>query len=115
MAVAQFSPPKGWQDWATLVLGLWLWASPTVLGFNDPAASPHFYLVGFLVIVCELFAFYLFRTWEEWINTALGFWLIVAALFVFTARAAKTDAIIAGLLLIALSFYERWEDRRGTT
>ena len=115
MAIGSFSPPKGWEDWATLVLGLWLWVSPTVLGFNDPAASPHFYLVGFLVIVCELFAFYLFRTWEEWINIVLGMWLILAAILLFNAGAAKTDAIITGLLLIALSLYERWDDRRGTT
>ncbi len=115
MAVASFSPPKGWEDWATLILGVWLWVSPTLLGFNDPAASPHFYLVGFLVIVCELFAFYLFRTWEEWINIVLGLWLILAAILLFNPRAAKTDAIITGMLLIALSLYERWEDRRGTT
>jgi hypothetical protein len=115
MAVASFSPPKGWEDWATLLLGLWLWVSPTVLGFNDPAANLHFYLAGFLVIVCELFAFYLFRTWEAWINIVLGLWLILAAVLLFDARAAKTDAIAIGLLLIALSLYERWEDRRGTT
>ena len=87
MAIASFSPPKDWEDWATLLLGLWLWVSPVLMGFEDAAASPHFYVVGFLVIVCELFAFYFFRTWEEWINIVLGLWLIFAALFLFTARA----------------------------
>ena len=112
MAIASFSPPKGWEDWVTLALGLWLWASPVLLGFNDPAASPQFYVVGFLVIVCELFAFYLFRTWEEWINIGLGFWLILASVTWFSVRAAKADAVITGLLLIALSLYEMWDDRR---
>jgi membrane associated rhomboid family serine protease len=113
MAIASFSPPKGWEDWATLILGLWLWVSPVLIGFDDPAATPHFYFIGFLVIVCELFAFYLFRTWEEWINTLLGVWLILAAVFLFSAHAAKTDGIIVGVLLVALSLYEMWEDRRS--
>jgi membrane associated rhomboid family serine protease len=114
MAIASFSPPKDWEDWATLLLGLWLWVSPVLTGFEDAAASPHFYVVGFLVIVCELFAFYFFRTWEEWINIVLGLWLIIAALSLFTARAAQIDAIVIGLLLVALSAYEMWEDRRHT-
>jgi hypothetical protein len=112
MAIASFSPPKGWEDWSTLALGLWLWASPVLIGFNDPAAPPHFFAVGFLVIVCELFAFYLFRTWEEWINIVLGLWLILASVVFFNARAAKADAVITGMLLVALSLFEMWEDRR---
>ena len=113
MAIASFSPPQGWEDWATLILGLWLWVSPVLIGFDDPAAAAHFYLIGFLVIVCELFAFYLFRTWEEWINIILGLWLIFAAVYLFSARSAKTGALITGVLLVALSAYEMWEDRRG--
>jgi hypothetical protein len=113
MAVASFSPPQAWEDWATLLLGLWLWVSPAVIGFNDPAATPHLFAVGFLVIACELFAFYFLRTWEEWINIVLGLWVILAAVSLFSTRSAKTDAIVTGVLLIALSFYEMWEDRRS--
>ncbi len=31
MAIATFSPPKQWEDWANLVLGIWLCVSPWVL------------------------------------------------------------------------------------
>jgi membrane associated rhomboid family serine protease len=31
----------------------------------------------------------------------------------FSARSAKTGALITGVLLVALSAYEMWEDRRS--
>ena len=111
MAIGSFSPPKGWEDWATLLLGLLLWVSPIVLRLDD-AVALQFLVVGFLVILCELFAFYFLRTWEEWINIALGIWLIASAWLLFTQEEAKAIAIIIGLLLIALSVYEIWDDRR---
>jgi hypothetical protein len=111
MAIGSFSPPKGWEDWVTLLLGLLLWALPIVLRLDDPAAGLNFLAVGFLVIVCELFAFYFLRTWEEWINIALGLWLIASA-WLLTAPQARAIAVIIGLILIALSVYEIWDDRR---
>jgi hypothetical protein len=92
------------------LLGLLLWVSPIVLKLDD-AVALQFLVVGFLVILCELFAFYFLRTLEEWVNIALGIWLIASAWLLFTQE-AKAIAIIIGLLLIALSVYEIWDDRR---
>src|SRR5437868_5550992 len=78
MAFGSFSPPKGWEDWATLVLGILLWAIPIILQFKEPAVLQNFLIVGFLVIFCELFAFYFLRSWEERINISLGIWLMVS-------------------------------------
>ena len=60
MAIGSFSPPKGWEDWATLVLGILLWAIPIILQFKEPAVLLNFLIVGFLVI-CVLFPSHLGR------------------------------------------------------
>jgi SPW repeat len=113
MAVGAFSPPKGWQDWATLSIGVWLCASPWVLQLADPSAMQNSVAVGFLVIIGELFTFYTSRIWEEWINIILGSWLVVSSwvLAVSTPEAAA-NAVIMGLLLLALALYEIWDDRQ---
>ena len=118
MAVGAFSPPKGWEDWATLLIGLWLCASPWVLQLADPPAMQNCVTVGFLVIIGELFTFYTLHTWEEWINIILGSWLIVCSWVLgVSSPEATANAVIMGLLLLALSLYEIWDDRqqrRGT-
>ena len=113
MTIGTFSPPKGWEDWATLALGVWLCASTWLLQFSDPHAMQNLVAVGFLVIIGELFTFYTLRIWEEWINIVLGAWLIVSSWILdITAPAAKTNAIVVGLLLLAVALYEIWDDRR---
>jgi len=113
MAIAAFKPPKGWEDWATLVIGVWLCASPWLLQLNDPPAMQNFFAVGFLVIIGELFTFYTLRIWEEWINIVLAAWLIVSSwILAFATAAATANAVIVGLLLLALALYEMWEDRQ---
>ena len=61
MKIAAFSLPKGWQEWITLAIGLWLFASPFTLEVDDPGAAENFLLVGGLVIIFELITFYTLR------------------------------------------------------
>jgi hypothetical protein len=111
MAIGSFSPPKGWEDWATLILGILMWAVPIILQLGEPAVLQNFLIVGFLVIFCELFAFYFLRTWEERINIILAAWLMISTWLLASAPPARATAVILGVLLIALSLYEIWEDR----
>jgi len=84
-----------------------------VLQFNDPLATENLVVVGFLVIIGELYTFYTLRVWEEWINIVLGAWLIVSPWVLgISARSAKANTIVVGLLLLALALYEMWDDRR---
>jgi hypothetical protein len=111
MKIAVFSPPKGWEEWTTLVIGLWLFASPFSLPVDDPVAAHNFLMIGALVIIFELITFYTLRVWEEWINVGLGVWLIVWS-FAMSGFTAITNAIVCGGLLLAVSLYEMWEDRQ---
>ena len=35
MATTAFSPPKHWEDWVSVVFGLWLFASPWALQYGE--------------------------------------------------------------------------------
>jgi hypothetical protein len=111
MRIATFSIPEGWEDWATLVIGIWLFASPWALQVDDSTAAENFLIVGALVITFELVTFYTLRVWEEWINIVLGTWLIVSSL-TMSGFATVANAVVCGALLLAVSLYEIWDDRR---
>ncbi len=105
------TPPKQWEDWVSWGLGIWLCLSPWVLQFSlETTATENAVVVGFLIILAEVVTLSAFALWEEWINVALGAWLVVSpwALGV-TAGAAKADFVIVGVLVIALAIYEMRE------
>src|SRR5258708_1687786 len=68
-----------WQDWASFALGLWLAVSPWLAGYADnEVATTNAAFVGtalalgahFEVGMCEIAA--------EWVNVAVGLWLMCA-------------------------------------
>jgi hypothetical protein len=56
--VVLFSYSKEWQDWLNLVLRLWICVSPWALNFTDATATRTAIAIGFLIIVCEVFTFW---------------------------------------------------------
>src|SRR5271154_369546 len=69
--------PEQWTDWTTWLLGIWLCLSPWTLLFEfEATAMRNAVLLGVLVILIELVELSIFSGWEEWINVALGAWLI---------------------------------------
>jgi SPW repeat len=111
MAQPSFSLPKQWQDWLSWILGIWLLLSPWVLMFDsETTAMRNAVLVGALIIAAEAFELSVFRNWEEWINVALGAWLIVAPWALGIASlAARANFIIVGAWVLGLAVYEIWE------
>jgi SPW repeat len=74
------SKQNRWQDWVTLILGLWLFVSPFFMigGSLSDAAAWNAYLLGGAVTVFAASALADSKPWEEWINLALGLWLVAA-------------------------------------
>ena len=110
MAVT-FTPPKQWEDWCDWGLGIWLVLSPWVLLFEkETPATRNAVIVGGLIILAEVVTLSYFRVWEEWINVALGAWLVVSPWVLgITSPAPKLNFHIVGLLVAALALYEVWE------
>jgi len=114
---------RRWQDGANLVLGLWLFVSPWVLGY-DGVPALNAYAMGTGIVVFALIAAYMPKAWEEIINIVLGVWLVVSP-FVLGFSAATEVAlhtVVVGILATAFaiwamsndqSFYKRW--RSGHT
>ena len=109
-----FSAPKEWENWLSLGFGVWLLLSPWLLQFGgDEIAVTNALVIGFLIIVAEIFSFSALGALEELIDLILGLWLLVSPWILnVSSPAAEVNFIIVGLLALALSIYELWEARR---
>lgn len=111
-----------WQDWATLVLGLWIIASPFLLLAPAAAGAPaisgivhwNFYIVGLALAMIGIAALYSRRPWEEWTDVVLGVWLLISPwILAYTSETAlKWDAVIVGLVVAVLAAWALTSDRR---
>lgn len=100
--MARQTSRQRWQDWANLVLGIWLVLAPFFgVGMTGNVAAWNSYLLGVLVAIFAAAALARPQQWEEWTNLVLGAWLIVAPFALgFTDQAGPTwNQIIVGLLI----------------
>lgn len=108
---------KRWQDWVNLVLGIWLFLSPWILGFYSsmPRDSWNFFIVGIAFIVFAAFALNLHTLWEEWVNLVLGIWMIISpwALSYSANATARDDAVVVGVIVGVLAIWSLSESRVG--
>src|SRR5215510_15788536 len=108
--------PKQWTDWTTWALGIWLCLSPWMLLFEfETPAMRNAVLLGALIIFVEVIELSVFRGWEEWINVALGVWLIASNWVLrIETPAARINFLVVGALVVALAVYEMWQIRQHT-
>ncbi len=118
------------QDWANLVLALWLFISPWVLRFGSglapaPAAAANGPLVevshavwdawvlGVIVFLVALSAIGRMEAWQEYIDMVLGAWIFVApwALGFTPLGGASWDHWIVGALIFLISLWSLWTAR----
>lgn len=100
---------KRWQDGLNVVLGLWLIASPWLLGFasdENPAALTAWTL-GAAIVVFAGIAVYMHKAWEEALSIILGVCLFISPWVLGFAeqRTPTTNAVIVGLLVTALAVW----------
>jgi hypothetical protein len=69
-------------------------------------------LLGALIILAELVELSSFRGWEEWINVALGAWLVASSWVLgIGSLSAKINFVGVGVLVAALALYEMQQIR----
>lgn len=107
---------RHWQDWADLMLGLAVLLSPWLLGFTD-AQVPMWnaICVGTAIMLLSAFAIARLEPWEEWLNIALGLWLIVSSWLLDYGSAPQAVAchLGLGLLITFLAASELWEETQA--
>lgn len=108
-----------WQDWMTLLLGIWLFSSPFLLASYFPYTSVddwNSYMAGAALIVVSAVALKRPERWEEWFNIVIGVWLIVSPFllgFASIQRVPALNHILIGLVVTADAAWVLIRRRRG--
>lgn len=111
------SPRAGnhWQDWANLVLAIWLFISPWVLQFGagsavsgrtiGAVAAWNAWVLGVIVFLVALSAIGRMQLWQEWLTLLLAAWIFAApwALGFTALKAASVDHWAVGVLLFLIA------------
>lgn len=105
---------KHWQDPVSIVLGLWLAASPWALGFQtETIPTSNAVLLGILVTIVALFALFGVEARRAWANVGLGAWLVVSPWLVGFSELAPAlwNAVIVGAAIAVLALSALATDR----
>ncbi|MBD0293795.1 MAG: SPW repeat protein [Flavisolibacter sp.] len=96
-----------WSCIATIIIGLWLMISPSVLGMTQSAANNN-HIVGPLVITFAVIALWEINRNVIKVNILIGAWLIIAPFLIdFAATTAIISNIVAAIAIIFLSLIKR--------
>jgi len=102
------------QDWCNLVLAGLLFFSPWLMGFaGDVLPTRNAWIVGLVLALIAVAALTAFAEWEEWLNLALGLWLVASPWMLgFTGNLrAFWPHIAVGLLTAGISAWAVWDYR----
>jgi hypothetical protein len=99
---------KHWQDPVSALLGAWLIVSPWIVGFADSTlVVANFLVVGALLVAAGVGAILVPKAWEEWVEVALGVWLIASPWLLGFADqpAPMQNALFSGLAVTVLALW----------
>ncbi len=97
-----------WQDWSDLVLGIWLFISPWVVGSGSAGFNWDAWLLGVAAVVVTIWALAVPRHMVAEIIVGLfGIWLFLTPwLFGFSSMAAQAwNMWIVGILFLILPIW----------
>ncbi|WP_157928812.1 SPW repeat protein [Pararhizobium haloflavum] len=111
-----------WQNWLTAIVGIWLMISPWILnlGMTISVGNIEHSLVTGNLLLCGAFALFIalasvlaHRPWEDWVEAALGLWLILSPLVLRYSdnRPAVWSAVLSGALIMIAAGSHLFEDR----
>ncbi len=95
-----------WQDWVSLVAGIWLFLSPWVLKAPlNGGATWSFCIVGAVIAIAAVAALAAYQLWEEWVDVMLGVLLIISpwALGFASTTTLRWNAVIVGVVVVLAS------------
>ena len=100
-----------WNQVVVIVIGLWLMASPDVMGYSGPVRTNH-HIVGPLIVSFGMIALSESMRSTRWVNVGLGLWLI-AAPFILGYNALTSSLLGAGMIGLSLIEGPRREELGG--
>jgi SPW repeat len=123
-----------WQDWANLILAIWLFISPWVLNFAiryaagegaatgttmpmaESRAAWDAWVLGVIVFLVSLSAIGRMEMWQERVNLVLGIWIFIAPWVLGFTELGKAsfDHWVVGALVFLISVCLLAQGRRAT-
>ena len=103
-------------DEINVVLAALLFVSPWVFSYTgESLAAWSAWIGGGVVAILAIAALVRFAEWEEWINVALGVWLVIApwVLGFSAVAAAMWSHVILGVVIAALAAWRAWSAHHG--
>lgn len=100
---------KRWQDMTILVLGVWLFVSPWVLGYvSDTPIAINAYIAGAAVALLAAFDLYKTYAWAVVLNLLIGVWVAVSPWVALLADRSSMmiSNIIVGIAVVVLALWE---------
>lgn len=92
----------------SLLAGLWLVASPFLLGYAATVSATNDIVIGVVVTILALTRLFMpaSTNWMNWLNAVLGLWLITSPFFFGVAvMTALWNEIIIGLLVAVMAIW----------
>ena len=104
---------KRWQDQVILLLGVWLFISPWVLGYpTDATIAINAYVAGAVIAILAAFDLYKTYAWAVIINLLAGLWVLVSPWVPALAdrSAMMRNCVTVGLAVVVLALWELRSD-----
>ena len=96
-------------DLYSAVLGAFLFISPWLFAFGYEPARESAFASGALLVLISLLAIVAFREWEEWVNLAIGCWILSSPwILEFPHTSSMHVATAVGAIVVYLSLTELW-------
>jgi hypothetical protein len=104
---------KRWQDWATLIAGVWLAAAPWVLGHGEISDLVLYnsLAVGLALVLFSAGALIRPKAWEEVVDFLIALWAMASpwVLGYSTERNLMLNAVVTGLIVAVLAAWTATE------
>jgi hypothetical protein len=99
---------RHWQDYVSVLVGIWLMVSPWALGIHgNLAAIGNSVVIGAVMVAFAVVALFIHESWEEWSEIVLGLWLMGSPwILEFTGiPIAMQNALLCGGLITVLALW----------
>lgn len=111
--MATHLPTKRWQDGVILLLGVWLFVSPWVMGY--PSGSPpavNAFIAGAIIAALAIFDLYKTYVWAVLVNIIVGAWVAASpwVVDVVADGPMSMSMLVVGIATIVLGLWEMRSD-----
>lgn len=104
---------KRWQDGVILLLGVWLFISPWVMGYpSDSTPAVNAYIAGAIIAALAIFDLYKTYVWAVLVNIIVGAWVAASPWVVGVAGDGQMSMsmLVVGIATIVLGLWEMRSD-----